>query len=80
PTDSEAVWVKDVTPFQRNKRSFNDRDLPDQLRFQLRRGSNILTLNLKRNHMIDPNADVYFAMKLEDGRSILEKTPNLGNI
>ncbi|KAK3600923.1 hypothetical protein CHS0354_013304 [Potamilus streckersoni] len=78
PDESERVWLKDVTTsLQSDKRKFSDPSLPDILTFQLRGGSRSLTLNLKRNHAIDPNADVYFVRKSNDGRSHLEKALNL---
>ncbi|KAL3875195.1 hypothetical protein ACJMK2_038122, partial [Sinanodonta woodiana] len=71
---SESVWVKDVTTsLETDKRQLSDTDLPDDLTFRLIGGSRSLTLNLKRNHAIDPNADVYFVRKLNDGRSYMEK-------
>ncbi|KAK3593456.1 hypothetical protein CHS0354_020221 [Potamilus streckersoni] len=78
PTESEMVWLKDVTSsWQSDKRKFSDPNLPDILTFQLRGGSRALTLNLERNHAIDPNADVYIVSKSNDGRSQLEKVLNL---
>ncbi|KAK3577644.1 hypothetical protein CHS0354_016039 [Potamilus streckersoni] len=78
--DSEIVWLKDVTTsFEKDKRTSIDLDLPDELTFYLSRGSNDLTLHLKRNYFIDPNADVYVVQKLENGKHHLEKTENLGN-
>ncbi|KAL3875192.1 hypothetical protein ACJMK2_038119 [Sinanodonta woodiana] len=72
--ESKMVWVKDVTTsLQTDKRAFSDTDLPDDLTFQLRGGSRSLTLNLKRNHAIDPNTNVYFVNKLNDGRSQMKK-------
>ncbi|KAK3591509.1 hypothetical protein CHS0354_031616 [Potamilus streckersoni] len=77
PTDSEIVWLKDVTSrFRIDKRS-HDSDLPDELIFHVRRGSGALTLNLKKNHGINPNADIYFVRKHKDGQSLLEKSENL---
>ncbi|KAL3875193.1 hypothetical protein ACJMK2_038120, partial [Sinanodonta woodiana] len=71
---SESVWVKDVsTSLPKDKRELSDTDLPDDLTFRLIDGSRSLTINLKRNHAIDPNADVYFVSKLNDGRSYMEK-------
>ncbi|KAL3875199.1 hypothetical protein ACJMK2_038126 [Sinanodonta woodiana] len=68
------VWLKDVTAsLQTNKREFSDADLPNHLAFRLRVGSRALTLNLKRNRAIDPNADVYFVSEVNDGRSLLEQ-------
>ncbi|KAL3875198.1 hypothetical protein ACJMK2_038125 [Sinanodonta woodiana] len=68
------VWLKDVTDsLQTNKRKLNDANLPNNLAFQLRVGSRTLSLNLKRNHAIDPNANVYFVSEVNDGRPLLEK-------
>ncbi|KAK3576210.1 hypothetical protein CHS0354_002810 [Potamilus streckersoni] len=36
-----------------------------------------LILNLKRNHGIDPNADIYMSRTTKDGRSVLVKTRDL---
>ncbi|KAK3600760.1 hypothetical protein CHS0354_017053 [Potamilus streckersoni] len=75
---SEIVWLKDVTAiFQTQKQIFSDPDLPDHLTFQVKRGSGVLILNLKRNYEIDPNADIYFVERAKDGRSILSKTTML---
>ncbi|KAK3598283.1 hypothetical protein CHS0354_019809 [Potamilus streckersoni] len=75
---SEIVWLKDVTEiFQTQKRIFDDPDLPDHLTFHVWRGSGVLTLNLKRNYEIDPNADIYFVEVTSDDRSILSKTTTL---
>ncbi|KAK3598281.1 hypothetical protein CHS0354_019807 [Potamilus streckersoni] len=72
---SEIAWLKDVTAtFHTQKRIFGDSDLPDNLTFHVRRWSGVLTLNLKRNYEIDPNADIYFVERTKDGRSILSKT------
>ncbi|KAL3892090.1 hypothetical protein ACJMK2_004327 [Sinanodonta woodiana] len=74
PTSLETVWLNDVTTrFQTDKRTLGDTDLPHQLTFHLRRESDDLTLNLRRNYDIDPNADIYFVEQLKDGRSILKK-------
>ncbi|KAK3576264.1 hypothetical protein CHS0354_027707, partial [Potamilus streckersoni] len=79
-TDSETVWLKDVTKLlQTNKRTLSDPDLPDQLSFLLKRKLQTLTLNLKRNYEIDPNADIYTVRKLNDDRSLLEKMDNVEN-
>ncbi|KAK3591511.1 hypothetical protein CHS0354_031618 [Potamilus streckersoni] len=43
----------------------------------MRRGPGALTLNLKRNHGINPNADIYFVRKHKNGQSLLEKSQNL---
>ncbi|KAK3593452.1 hypothetical protein CHS0354_020217 [Potamilus streckersoni] len=78
PTESEMVWLKDVTTsWQSDKRKFSDPNLPDILTFQLRSGSRALTLNLERNYAIDPNTEVYFVSKSNDGRYQLEKALNL---
>ncbi|KAK3608763.1 hypothetical protein CHS0354_010466 [Potamilus streckersoni] len=75
---SEIVWLKDLTAiFQTQKRIFGNTDLPDQLVFHVRRGSGVLTLNLKRNYEIDPNADMYLVERTKDGRSILSKATTL---
>ncbi|KAK3604045.1 hypothetical protein CHS0354_038709 [Potamilus streckersoni] len=74
-SDFETVWVRDVsTNFHAEKRALGDLDLPDQLTFELRRGLDDLTLNLKRNYEINPNADIYVVQKLKDGRSFLART------
>ncbi|KAK3586203.1 hypothetical protein CHS0354_003887, partial [Potamilus streckersoni] len=79
-TDAETVWLKDVTTkFHTDKRTVSDTDLPDQLSFHLKRKSHDLTFNLKRNHQINPNADIFVVRKLNDGQSVLEKTQNLEN-
>ncbi|KAK3600926.1 hypothetical protein CHS0354_013307 [Potamilus streckersoni] len=78
PNQSEMVWLKDITTsLQSDKRKFSDPNLPDTLTFELRGRLRALTLNLKRNHAINPNADVYFMHKSNDGRSHLEKVLNL---
>ncbi|KAL3861407.1 hypothetical protein ACJMK2_007442, partial [Sinanodonta woodiana] len=70
----ETVWLKDVTTrLQKDKRSLDDPDLPEKLSFLLKRNSDTLFLNLKRNY-VDPNADLYTVKNLDDGRSILEKS------
>ncbi|KAK3609041.1 hypothetical protein CHS0354_018591 [Potamilus streckersoni] len=75
---SETVWLKDVTKrIHGEKRTLDDFDLPDQLTFQLRRETEALNLNLKRNYDIDPNAEIYVGRKLKDGRSVLLKTQNM---
>ncbi|KAK3598629.1 hypothetical protein CHS0354_037579 [Potamilus streckersoni] len=77
-TGFETVWVTDVTAqFQADKRALGDIYLPDQLTFDLIRGSDELTLNLKRNYDIDPNTDIYVVQKLKDGRSFLARTNKL---
>ncbi|KAL3875183.1 hypothetical protein ACJMK2_038110 [Sinanodonta woodiana] len=74
------VWLTDVTRrLPTVKRDSSDPSLPDNLTFQLRGGSRSLTLNLKRNHQINPNADMYFVRKSNDGQSHLEKALNLEN-
>ncbi|KAK3586770.1 hypothetical protein CHS0354_016945 [Potamilus streckersoni] len=74
----ETVWLKDVTTtIQTDKRTIGDHGLPAQLTFHLMRGSGDLTLTLKRNYDIDPNADIYVVQRTKDGRSILSKTRNL---
>ncbi|KAK3575817.1 hypothetical protein CHS0354_027038, partial [Potamilus streckersoni] len=79
-TDAETVWLKDVTTkFQTDKRTVSDTDLPEKLSFHLKRKSHDLTFNLKRNHQINPNADIFVVRKLNDGQSVLEKTQNLEN-
>ncbi|KAK3598199.1 hypothetical protein CHS0354_031935 [Potamilus streckersoni] len=79
------VWLKDMTRrFQTYKRTLSEGDLPDQLSFRLKRKSHSLTLNLRKNYDIDPNADIYIVQNLDDGRSVLERAQNLekenGNI
>ncbi|KAK3610967.1 hypothetical protein CHS0354_000973 [Potamilus streckersoni] len=77
-TDVETVWLKDVTTrLQTDKRGLSDPDLPDQLSFQLKSKSRTLTLNLKRNHQIDPNIDIYTVKKLNDSLPFLEKAQDL---
>ncbi|KAK3598431.1 hypothetical protein CHS0354_016429 [Potamilus streckersoni] len=77
-TDVETVWLKDATTrFQTDKRTLSDSDLPDQLSFQLKSRSRTLTLNLKRNHQVDPNLDIYIVNNLNDGPSFLEKAQDL---
>ncbi|KAL3875283.1 hypothetical protein ACJMK2_038205 [Sinanodonta woodiana] len=74
------VWLTDVTRrLPTVKRESSDPSLPDNLTFQLRGGSRSLTLNLKRNHQINPNADVYFVRNLNDLESHLEKAINMEN-
>ncbi|KAL3892129.1 hypothetical protein ACJMK2_004366, partial [Sinanodonta woodiana] len=74
-TGLETVWVRDITAeFQADKRELDDSDLPDQLTFNLRRGIDDLTLKLRRNYEIDPNADIYVVQKLKNGRSFVAKT------
>ncbi|KAK3585048.1 hypothetical protein CHS0354_009898 [Potamilus streckersoni] len=76
-TSFEILWLKDVTArFQTDKRTLIDVDFPNDLTFHLTRGSESLTLNLKRNHDINPYADVYFARKLKDGQPVLVKSRN----
>ncbi|KAK3608759.1 hypothetical protein CHS0354_010462 [Potamilus streckersoni] len=75
---SEIVWLKDVNAkFQTQKRIFGDPDLPDHLTFHVMRGSGVLTLKLKRNYEIDPNADIYLVERTKDGRSKLSKATTL---
>ncbi|KAK3576244.1 hypothetical protein CHS0354_027043 [Potamilus streckersoni] len=64
---------------QADKRALDDLDLPNQLTFDFRRGLDTVTLNLKRNYDIDPNADIYVVQKLKNGRSFLAKTNELEN-
>ncbi|KAK3598244.1 hypothetical protein CHS0354_001065 [Potamilus streckersoni] len=77
----ETVWLKEApSRLKIDKRTLSDNiDLPDELTFHLRRGSNGITLHLKRNRDIDPNADVYFIRTRKDGQSVLVKTQNLEN-
>ncbi|KAK3589758.1 hypothetical protein CHS0354_021085, partial [Potamilus streckersoni] len=77
PIGSEKVWLKEVTKFHTDTRTLSDSDLPNLLTFHLRRRSNSITLNLKRNRDIDPNTDIYFVEKLKDGRSFLAKSRDL---
>ncbi|KAL3853994.1 hypothetical protein ACJMK2_013278, partial [Sinanodonta woodiana] len=77
---SETVWLRDITNiFQGEKRTLGDFDLPDHLTFYLRRGSDALTLNLRRNYDIDPNAKIYVVQKLSNGRSVLTETRSMIN-
>ncbi|KAK3598634.1 hypothetical protein CHS0354_037584 [Potamilus streckersoni] len=74
----ETVWLKDVTTtIQTDKRTLGDPGLPAHLTFHLMRGSDALTLNLKRNYEIDPNADIYVVQSTKDGRSTLSRTRHL---
>ncbi|KAL3855225.1 hypothetical protein ACJMK2_014445 [Sinanodonta woodiana] len=75
----ESVWLKDTTaPLKIDKGTINDDiDLPNELTFHLKRGSGDLTLNLKKNQDINPNADEYFVRKLKDGQSVLVKIENV---
>ncbi|KAK3598242.1 hypothetical protein CHS0354_001063 [Potamilus streckersoni] len=77
----ETVWLKEATSrLNIDKRTLGDNiDLPDELTFHLRRGSNGITLHLKRNQDINPKADVYFVRTLKDGQSVMVKTQNLEN-
>ncbi|KAL3861514.1 hypothetical protein ACJMK2_007543, partial [Sinanodonta woodiana] len=77
-TDLETVWLKDITT-RTDKRTLSDNDLPDRLSFSLKRKSQTITLNLKRNYDVDPNADVYIVKNINDGRSIQKKTENVEN-
>ncbi|KAL3856559.1 hypothetical protein ACJMK2_011295 [Sinanodonta woodiana] len=78
PTDLQEVWLKDVTTkFQTDKRTLSHRVLGDELTFRLMQGSHYLTLNLKRNYGIDPNADIYVVQKSNDGRYQPHKTHHL---
>ncbi|KAK3575895.1 hypothetical protein CHS0354_034471, partial [Potamilus streckersoni] len=63
------------------KRKVGESDLPDDLTFYLSRGRgpHAMYINLKRNQGINPNADVFFVRTLQDGRTHLEKTPNIEN-
>ncbi|KAK3602673.1 hypothetical protein CHS0354_024995 [Potamilus streckersoni] len=77
-TGFETVWVREVTEqIQADKRALVDLDLTDQLTFVLRRGLDDLTLNLKRNCEIDPNADIYVLQKLNDDRSLIARSNEL---
>ncbi|KAK3603948.1 hypothetical protein CHS0354_030875, partial [Potamilus streckersoni] len=76
-TVSKNVWLKDVTRFKTEKRINDDLDLPDELTFHLTGISTALTLNLKRNYGIDPNANVYIVRELKDGQPLLDKALNL---
>ncbi|KAL3892144.1 hypothetical protein ACJMK2_004381, partial [Sinanodonta woodiana] len=77
-TGLETVWVRDMTAeIQGYKRELDDYDLPDQLTFNLRRGLNDLTLKLKRNYEINPNADIYVVQKLKNGRPFLAKSNDI---
>ncbi|KAL3892125.1 hypothetical protein ACJMK2_004362, partial [Sinanodonta woodiana] len=73
-TGFDNVWVRDVTEeIQADKRGHGDQDLPDLLKFYIRRGLDSLTLNLIKNYEIDPNADIYVVQELKNGRSVLAK-------
>ncbi|KAL3891936.1 hypothetical protein ACJMK2_004178 [Sinanodonta woodiana] len=75
PAVSEMVWLKDVTNRdQANTRSFEDNQLPDQLTFHLKRRSGDLTLTLKKNYDIDPNADIYVVQDIKNGQPRVTKT------
>ncbi|KAL3836833.1 hypothetical protein ACJMK2_022246, partial [Sinanodonta woodiana] len=52
-------------------------DLPDELAFHLTRRSETLNLNLRRNYDINPNADVYFARKSQNGDFVLRKSRHI---
>ncbi|KAL3836828.1 hypothetical protein ACJMK2_022241, partial [Sinanodonta woodiana] len=54
-------------------------DLPDELAFHLTRRSETLNLNLRRNYDINPNADVFFARKSQNGEIVLGKSPHIEN-
>ncbi|KAL3836860.1 hypothetical protein ACJMK2_022271, partial [Sinanodonta woodiana] len=68
----ETVWLKDAT----DKRTLSNTDLPNELAFQLTRRSETLTLNLRKNHDINPNANVFFARKVQNGTLVLVKSRN----
>ncbi|KAK3592753.1 hypothetical protein CHS0354_016509 [Potamilus streckersoni] len=73
----EIVWLKEVTTrSQTEKRMLSDTNLLNELAFVLRRSSETVSLNLRRNHDINPKADLYFAQKLNDGESALLKSPH----
>ncbi|KAL3892094.1 hypothetical protein ACJMK2_004331, partial [Sinanodonta woodiana] len=77
-THIETVWLKEVTTeFPTDKRTLGDPNLPTQLTFHIRRESDDLTLNLRRNYDIDPNADIYVSQTINDGQSILRKASHL---
>ncbi|KAL3856270.1 hypothetical protein ACJMK2_011044, partial [Sinanodonta woodiana] len=77
--NAETVWLQDVTTgLQTDKRLISDLDLPDVLTFAFSRGSQALNLNLRRNHDINPNADIYIVEKLKDGRFHSRKSRDLG--
>ncbi|KAL3856271.1 hypothetical protein ACJMK2_011045, partial [Sinanodonta woodiana] len=79
PVNAETVWLQDVTTkLQTDKRLISDLDLPDALTFDFSRGSQALNLNLRRNHDINPNADIYIVEKLKDGRFHSRKSRDLG--
>ncbi|KAK3582136.1 hypothetical protein CHS0354_017247 [Potamilus streckersoni] len=74
----ETVWLKDVnTRILNDEQTLCDPAFPNELNFHLQRGPDTIILNLKRNHAINPNADVYHVQKLENGRSALFKRQNL---
>ncbi|KAK3578108.1 hypothetical protein CHS0354_007819 [Potamilus streckersoni] len=77
-TRPAAVWLREVTTkFPIDKRTPRNLDLPDQLTFHLRRGSDDFALNLERNYDINPNTDMYFAQKDMDGQLRLVRTRSL---
>ncbi|KAL3836836.1 hypothetical protein ACJMK2_022249, partial [Sinanodonta woodiana] len=72
-TTWETVWLKDAT----EKRTLSNIDLPDELAFDLTRRSETMNLSLRRNHDINPNADVYFARKSQNGNFVLGKSRHI---
>ncbi|KAK3591695.1 hypothetical protein CHS0354_040626 [Potamilus streckersoni] len=63
--------------FQTDKRTSSGLDLADHLTFRLRRGSRAFTLNLERNHDINPDTDMYFLRNVRNGRFRIVKSRNL---
>ncbi|KAK3586771.1 hypothetical protein CHS0354_016946 [Potamilus streckersoni] len=77
PLGLETVWLEDITKLQNDKRTLADPGLPAQLTFSLRRKSDALKLQLKKNYDIDPNADIYVVQRTNNGRTIVTKTQSL---
>ncbi|KAK3591699.1 hypothetical protein CHS0354_040630 [Potamilus streckersoni] len=77
-TGFRTIWVEDMNPrFQTDKRTSSGLDLADHLTFRLRRGSRSFTLNLERNHDINPDTDMYFLRNVRNGRFRIVKSRNL---
>ncbi|KAK3578114.1 hypothetical protein CHS0354_007826, partial [Potamilus streckersoni] len=77
-TGSETIWLEDVTPrFQTEKMTSSGLNLADHLTFRLRRGSYVFTLNLERNHDINPDTDMYILRNVRNGRFRISKSRNL---
>ncbi|KAK3582137.1 hypothetical protein CHS0354_017248 [Potamilus streckersoni] len=74
----ETVWLKDVnTRTLTDEQTLCDPAFPNEMTFHLQRGPDTIILNLKRNNAVNPNADVYYVQRLENGRSALFKKDNL---